>query len=72
MKITSMTILVPKDLHSQFKIVAAIKEVTMTDIIIKHIKKVIRENKDEKQNKKWNDDFLKPEIWQPYSIGNGC
>lgn len=48
MKTPSLTIKIPKDLHSEFKMAAIKLDKTMTDILIDHIKKVVKDVKNEK------------------------
>jgi hypothetical protein len=45
---TTITIIVPKNLHSKFKIAAINKGCTMTTLLLDCIKKIIKEDEDEK------------------------
>lgn len=45
-KIASMTVLVPKDLHRQFKVVAAKKGKTMTKLLLEAIEKAVKKDKE--------------------------
>ena len=44
-KIASMTVLVPKDLHKQFKVVAAKQGKTMTKLLLEAIEKTVKKDK---------------------------
>lgn len=47
MKTTSITIKVPKKLRSEFKLAALKQDKTMTDILLKCIKKTVRQDKND-------------------------
>ena len=50
MEMTTMTIIIPKHLHSAFKIATINKRCTMTTLLLGFIKEVIK--KDEQKSKK--------------------
>ena len=45
---TTLNIIIPKDLHSKFKITAINRGCTMTTLILDFIKKIVKEDEDEK------------------------
>jgi len=47
-KPASMTVIIPKDLHRQFKMIAAKKDTNMTQLLIKAIEKIVKKDKEKK------------------------
>lgn len=47
-KTAAMTILIPKDLHKQFKLISVKKEKSMNKLLIAAIEKIVKEDKKEK------------------------
>ena len=47
-EIASMTVLVPKDLHRQFKVVAAKKGKSMTRLLLEAIDKIVKKDREKK------------------------
>lgn len=47
-KIASMTVLVPKELHTKFKMVSVKKGVSMTALLIEAIKQIVKKEENRK------------------------
>ena len=48
MKTRTLTLNIPVDLHKELKTMAVIEETTMTEIILKEVKKVLKKYKESK------------------------